>query len=494
MVTLLTLSVCVNLILFLILFFYVRKLYQTRNKFKSIRTRLSDKEKVEKRHKSEVETLKEQVESITTTDSITGLVTKSILIERVNLAITQSKRHNMIFALMYMNLNEFKMMQSAVGIEASDEILKKTAERIKSTLRELDVVARFHSDDFVILLPQLSKSETAAYVAKRIIKEIEKPFSVNNQQLFVAASIGISLYPNDADNVNMLLKNSELALHQAKHLGQSIFQFYKKDMQVKSDRNLLIRAALKKPKVENGFKLFYQPIVNIEEKRIDGMQVSLYWEQEDLGRLSLKDFLKQAEETGAIENIGKWMLRNACQQLYQWRLDGFKFLNIFIPISIKQLENPHFVYDCSQILKEFQIELSSLIFEIPESDLAVNSDLSEKSLLMLNEIGVQACVSDFGSGNMVLWKLKDFHVGNLKISNVITRNVAISKDMVSIVKMIQSLSTVLDFRVFAAEVHFKKQAEKLKELGCVLMQGDLFNPPIEAKYFTKELEKDILDF
>ena len=487
-------SACLNLIFFVALFFLTKDLFSIKSQLSDVKDKLISKEKTEKDQEGRVTALKNQVEAIKSTDSVTGLATKQVLLERIKFMVTESKRYDLIFAVLFMNLNEFKVLQNAIGDEAADGVLKKTAERLKDVLRNLDLVARFQEDDFVILLPQLAKAETAAYVAKRIINAMEKPFLINDQEVFVAASLGVSLYPIDADNDSLLLKNAELALHQAKASGCSIYQFYKKEMQIKSDRNLLIRSDLQKPRVENQFVLYYQPIININEKRIDGMQVLLYWKHETLGLLSFNDFLQQAEETGAIDSIGKWVLRNACQQLYQWRLDGFKFLSVSIPISIRQLENPHFVYNSSQILKEFHVELSSIIFEVSEKGLKINSDLSEKSLLMLNEMGVQTCVSDFGTGNMVLWKLKDFHVESLKIASDVVRNIAISKDMVYVVQMINSLAATLGLRLFASGVNYKKQAEKLSELGCNLMQGDLFNPPIEAKYFTKELEKDILNF
>lgn len=486
-------SILFSLLLAVFLFFYFRNFILMKQKLLTTETELTKVQETERLQIVALHDLKSKMEATQSIDALTGLITREIFDDRLKQIINQSKRHQLTFGVLFLNFNEFKMITNALGLDVGDQILKDAAKRLLQCIRQLDTAARFSADDFVLILSQLAKAETAAYVAQRLLDAMAEPFVVHGKEIFVAASIGIAIYPIDGDDGRALMKNAEIALHQAKVRGHHSYQFYRSDMQIESNREFILSTSLQNPAVYKDFLIYYQPIIHVEKKYIYAMQTMLRWNHPDCGLLEFNDFSRLAESNGTIIRIGEWLIHHACQQFQEWKTAGYNIQTLVITISLRQLEYPHFIYKLTQLLRELHIEPGSILFEIAENAITSKIGVSEKTLLMLKELGVQIGISEFGTGNMALWRLQGFKADSFKIATSIIKNITVSEETTAIVKMILALAHTLRLQVMAAGVETKKQAQTLKAMGCDLMLGDAFSKPLLSSEFTPLIEKAILE-
>jgi diguanylate cyclase (GGDEF)-like protein len=426
-------------------------------------------------------------------DPITQLPSFKVFEDRLQQTLHQSVRHKLIFAVLYLDIDDFKVINNVLGYEAGDILLKETVNRLAPCIRKVDSMTHITNDSFAFILPQLSKAETAAYVAQRLLDAIAQPFTILENELFITASIGITIYPIDGVELPQLLKNADIALHQAKSRGRNIFQFYHEDMYALSHRELLLNSCLRSDSIYQEFLLYYQPIVNVNTKEIIAMEALLRWQHPELGLVPPQDFLRLAENNNRINPIGDWVLRNACQQFMDWNAQGFHLRHVAVNVSLKQLENSNFTYRISQILQELKMEASNLMLEVSESVLLPKLNLVEKTLHMLKHLGVQIGIDDFGTGYLSLQHLRRFPVNCLKIDNVLVKEMVIDSESEAITRTIVSLASSLRLETVAEGVETEKQKQMLKDFGCVLMQGYLFCRPLLPKEFTEPLLKTITE-
>jgi diguanylate cyclase (GGDEF)-like protein len=424
-------------------------------------------------------------------DPITQLPSFKVFEDRLQQTLHQSERHKLIFAVMYLDIDDFKVLNNVLGYEAGDLLLKELVIRLGPCIRKVDSMCHITNDCFAFVLPQLSKAETAAYVAQRLLDAVSQPFSILEHELFITASIGITVYPADGTEIAQLLKNADIALHQAKSRGRNIFQFYHEDMYALSHRELILNSCLRGDSIYQEFKLYYQPIVNVNTKEVIAMEALLRWQHPELGMVAPQDFLRLAENNNRIGAIGEWVLRNACEQFKKWLGQGFHLRNIAVNVSLRQLENTNFTHRVSQILQDLKMEPACLMLEISESVLLPKLNLVEKTLHMLKHLGVQIAIDDFGTGYLSLQHLRRFPVNCLKIDNILVQEMMIDPECEAIVKTIIGLAKSLKLETVAEGVEGEKQKLMLKENGCALMQGFLFCRPLLAKEFTPPLLKTI---
>lgn len=489
----LAVSVLCILILIFTLLAHRQRLIQSRQQLAKLNEELSKVIGKDREQTIQILELKNQLDTNLSKDALTGLISRQIFDDRLGQILKESKRHHLIFGILFLNFDGFKIINDALGLDAGDKLLKEAGKRFQNSLRQLDTVSRFSGDEFLFILPQLGKPESAAYVAQRLLESLAQPFQLGDREIFITASIGISIFPNDGDDAKQLLKNADNALHQAKTKGHNSYQFYHKEMYVVSQRELALSSSLHSQAIYDDFLIYYQPQVHITEKKVIGMEAILRWKHPDFGLIDLHDFLRLAENSGNINQIGDWILRNACQQFQIWKKQGFFLQTLSIGISRHQLENPHFIYQVSQLLKEFDMDPSSLILEIAELMLQTKSGITHKSLLMLSELGVQICINEFGAGNIALWELKGIPIDSLKIANSLIKDVTINKDAASIVKIIIALAKALELNVSAGNVETQKQMQLLKSMGCHVLQGDVFSAPVLPHEFTLLAEKSIVE-
>lgn len=427
-------------------------------------------------------------------DSVTGLPTLQIFEDRLQQIIKQSERHQLIFGVVLLNLDGFKLITNALGHEVAKNLLKEVGWRLRNLIRKVDSVSHFTGNEFGIILSQLSKPETAAYALQRILDGLSQPFKVGGQELFITGSIGVATFPLDGTDANTLLNNAYSALHQAKVRGRNTFQFYQAKMHAASQRELILSQGLQKPQIYDQFQIMYQPRINNENKQIVGVEAQLFWRHADFGKLEFIDFLRSAENNGTIIEIGEWFLTEALEQFLHWKNFEPQLDTLAVSVSIRQLENSHFAYKLSQLLKATESEPTSLILEISESTLHFQLDLVERMLNMLKHLGVQIGIKNFGSGHLSLQNLKSFPVDFLIIPKEIVQGITVNKENAAMVKMIVTIAQSLQIKAIAEGVDTEKQKELLSQLGCNIMQGLFFSPPLLGGELTAEKMSTLLAF
>jgi len=426
-------------------------------------------------------------------DQLTGLTSKQLFQERLGQILSQSQRYHFIFALMMLEIDNFRVFKNVLGLEACNELLKKVAERLQSCIRPMDVACRSEGSEFAFIISQLSKPETVSYVAKRFLETISRPFLINDQEIFLTASIGITIYPNDGDKPNLLIQNVSQALSQAKEEGNNTYQFYQKEMHILSQRELLLSSSLHNTDTFRQFIIYYQPWINTKLKKIVCMEAFLHWNHPKFGLIPEEDVLRLIEKSSNMPIIGEWLLQNTCQQLQKWRASGFDPGSIAVNISLRQLENPHFTYQISKILQETKLKPHNLIFQLSEAVLMSKMSLVSKSLYYLKQLGMQICVSHFGTGNISLQHLKGLPVHFLKIDKSLVNDLTNNFEAEAIVKMIIALAKVLKIEVVVGDVETDQHKQQLNELGCYLMEGNIICPPLAVSDFSPEVAKRITE-
>jgi diguanylate cyclase (GGDEF)-like protein len=438
---------------------------------------------------SELSDLKNQINKSTLYDALTGLPSRQLFEDRLSQTTTQSKRYNLTFGVLFLDIDGFKVINNALGYSTGDELLKQIATRLSRSMRQVDTVCRFAGDQFVLLAPQITKAETCGYIAQRVLDAVSQPFRVNDQDLFITASVGIAVYPADGDDTS-LLNNADNALNQAKSRGCNAYQFYREEMHSLSQRELILKSSLCEASIYNEFAIYYQPQVDTASKEIVSMEALLRWQHPSFGLVAAHEFLRLAENSGKIIEIGEWVLRSACEQYQKWKAADFHLKKISVNISSRQLENPHFIYKVSRILHETNIEPSSLVLEIT-GGIFHKVELLEKSLHMLKQLGVQVAIDDFGTGYLSLQQLKHFPIHYLKIDNILIQDVTRNTESEAIITMIIALARTLHLGVIAEGVETSDQKILLNKLGCDIMQGHLFSHPRIPEEFTASVEKTI---
>jgi diguanylate cyclase (GGDEF)-like protein len=424
-------------------------------------------------------------------DSVTGLPGRHVFDDRLQQTINESRRYQFNFAVMFLDIDEFRVINDVLGYEIGDGLLKEVGERLQSCIRQVDTICRYRGDEFVFILPKLAKGEAAAYVAQRFLDAISQPFVIQQNELFITASIGISVYPTDGESGKTLLKKADASLHQAKIRGHNIYQFYRQEMYASGRRELMLNSHLRNDGVYQELAIYYQPLLDTESKKIICMEAILRWHHPDLGLIEPEEFLHLAENNGRILPIGDWVLLHACKQFRAWKDKGFLLQAISVNVSLRQLENPHFVHKLSQIVAETGMQPQSLVLEISEAVLLPKLELVEKTLNMLSRLGVLLSIDNFGVGYLALQHLRSFPVNYLKMDRSLIQDIDANKESAEIVKMIIALANSLQLILIADEIENAKQKELLRQMGCYIMQGHLFSYPRLSHEFTDPVLHDI---
>jgi len=439
----------------------------------------------------EVKNLQEQFASNVLIDPLTGLPGRKIFEDHLALAINQSLRYQLTFSVMFLDLHGFKIINDAMGYDVGDAILKVVSQRLQACVRQVDTVSRFAGDEFVFIFSQIAKAETAAYIAKRLLDAMAQPFTVLDQDFYLAASIGIAVFPMDGRDGKTLLKNADLALSQAKLTGRNTYQFYQQEMHALSRRELILGSSLHNETSYQQFNIYYLPCVNLDTRKIVCMEAILEWHHPDFGLITFEEFSRLAEKNNNIIAIYEWLLRKACHDLIKWREHGFDAQALSVQVSLKQLENTHFIQKVSSILRETKLDSSSLIFEMTESFLLTKIDLVEKMLHMLKRMGVQIAINNFGASHLQLQHLRRLPIDIFKIDRSLVCDMDVNPESEAIVKMIIALAQGLQAQVIAEGVENSPQKNLLLSLGCSTMQGQFFSGPVLANEFNEKLLQTI---
>ncbi|WP_244440892.1 EAL domain-containing protein [Neobacillus jeddahensis] len=410
-------------------------------------------------------------------DDLTGMPNRQQFEEKVTIAINLYKKpQGKLLGMMYLDLDRFRLINEHLGYHIGDKLLTRVSQRINSCIRNNDVAARQGSDEFLILLNNVSRQEISL-IAKRISNTFVKPFMIEGHEIFITPSIGISLYPPDADNADDLIRKADIAMDQAKKEGRNNAQFYHLKLEKKISDRLEIENELRKAIEKNEFILHYQPIIDLGKNEITGVEALIRWENPFRGKVPPDKFIPIAEETGMIIPIGEMVLKKACMQMKQWQDSGLFLSTISVNISIRQFYQPNLVPMISQIINETAIDPKSLTIEITES-MTMDVEKASKILHDLKGLGVNISIDDFGTGYSSLSYLKKFPIDYLKIDRSFINDIAKNKDDENIATTILLMAQNLGLSVIAEGVETNDQLGILRENRCDEAQGFLFSKPL----------------
>ena len=421
-------------------------------------------------------------------DALTGLPNRRLMQDRLNQAIMAARRKQRHVAVLFLDLDRFKVVNDTLGHDTGDFILKDVARRLMTCVREADTVSREGGDEFVVILPDLERPENARVVADKILAELARPVEIGGHEIHITPSIGISQYPNDATDVNQLLKHADNAMYQAKDAGRNTIRFFTNDLNFLLSKRLEIEGRLRKAMDNEEFFLRYQPQVEIATGRISGMEALIRWNDPQKGEILPKDFVFVAEELGLIVQMGEWVFRTACRQLRRWEEDGLSRVTISINISPRQFMSRRLVSTLLGIVRETGADPHRIELEITETMIMRNVEQSIEMLAQLRSVGMQVAVDDFGVGYSSLGQLKRLPASSMKIDRSFIMNVPQDASSGSITEAIIAMAKRLKLRVIAEGVETQAQLEFLRAANCEAFQGNLFSRPVTGLEATAMLK------
>jgi diguanylate cyclase (GGDEF)-like protein len=406
--------------------------------------------------------------------------------------MVHAQRDDKLVAVMALDLDRFKIINDTFGHPVGDRLLQAVAERLASHVREGDTVARMGGDEFTFVLTDLGDSHQAGDIAQKILLSLAAdPFMLEDKEIFMSASMGISVYPVDGGDTTSLIKNADAALYHAKSEGRNNFQYYAREMNASAMQRLTLESALRRALEREEFLLYYQPQIDLASGRIIGLEALLRWQHPERGLVSPGEFIPMLEETGLIVPVGEWVLHAACRQGRAWQQAGLQPIRIAVNLSALQFRQPDLVGMIERILAETGLDPSSheLELELTESLLMKNVEETAATLHRLHEMGVKLSIDDFGTGYSSLSYLKRFPLTSLKIDQSFVRDLSSNPDDAAIVSAIIALGHGLKLNVIAEGVETTEQLAYLREMKCDEMQGFLFSRPVPASEITQLLHE-----
>lgn len=423
-------------------------------------------------------------------DILTGLPNRVLLEDRLQQAKALSHRMESCFAVLFIDLDRFKIINDTLGHSIGDELLRMVAGRLKRTLRETDTVARIGGDEFIILLTSVNNRSDVVYLADKILKSLTLPFKLRDHELFVTTSLGVCMYPEDEQETEEMLKKADIAMYHAKSMGRNNVQFYSDDMDQNASRRFVISNSLRRGLEQNEFRVYYQPKVGINSGLIVSMEALVRWEHPELGLLSPVEFIQLAEENGLIMQLGEWVLREACIQNVKWCHEGISNLRVAVNLSGYQLQHAQLMSGIKKVLGETGMSPDLLELEITESVIMQNPEFAVSVLSLITELGIHISIDDFGTGYSSLAHLKRFSVNTLKIDKAFVREVDLNSTDAAIATAIIAMGNSLKLNVIAEGVETQAQYDFLKDNNCDQVQGYLFSRPLPAVEFAELLRNN----
>gem|GEM_PF-1676257 len=423
----------------------------------------------------------EQLHHLAHHDPLTGLPNRLLLNARLEHSVQLAHREGTNVAVLFLDLDHFKKVNDSLGHLVGDQLLQHVAKRLLESLREEDTVARLGGDELAIVLGSLhGGTRHAATAAQEVLDKLSEPFELEGRDVFVSASIGISLYPQDGRDVPALLKNADTAMYMAKGGGRNAYHFYSEDLTIKACESLSLETDLYRALEREELLLHFQPQVSLQSGCIVGVEALVRWQHPEIGLLPPGKFIPLAEANGLIEAMGIWILRTACAQAKAWQNDGLTPFRIAVNLSERQLRNTDIAHEVRDILEETGLDPCYLELELTESSVMKHAQQALKALNLLREIGVTIAIDDFGTGYSSLSYLKLFPVDRLKIDRSLVRDIPHDANDVAIASAIVTLGHSLNLSVVAEGIETQAQRELLTSIGCDEMQGFLYSAPRTA--------------
>ena len=449
----------------------------------------------------EAQTLAEEIERsrikmvhLAQHDALTDLPNRNLLNDRLAQAISLAQRQGKQFALMFVDMDRFKYINDSLGHGVGDQLLQVVAQRLMVCVRSSDTVCRQGGDEFLILLGDVEQAEDAALSAQKILAALTAPYLNDKTDIHITVSIGISIYPDDAQNADALIKSADTAMYHAKTVGRNNYQFFEQDMNVRAVERHFIEGGLRYALERQEFMLHYQPKINLESGTISGVEALVRWQHPQRGLVLPDDFIWIAEDCGLIVPIGTWVLHEACRQAQAWQDAGLPPVPVAVNISAVQFRHKDFLESVAAILKETGLAPHYLELELTESVLMQDADSTACVLKALKAIGVRLAIDDFGTGYSSLSYLKRFPIDTLKIDQSFLRDIThalTDSDDTAIIIAVVSMGKSLNQCVIAEGVETREQLAFLQAQGCGEGQGFYFSQPVTADEFNELLRTGI---
>ena len=421
-------------------------------------------------------------------DALTGLPNRRLLNERLTQAIALARRRSSHLAVLFLDLDRFKHVNDSMGHEIGDKLLQSVARRLMSSVRSSDTISRHGGDEFVLLLSEISHDRDAALAAQKIVSALTVPHEVGGHELHITTSIGVSLFPDDGQSAETLLKNADTAMYHAKERGRNNVQFFKADMNARAIEQQWIESDLRRALARGEFTLYYQPKLNLITGELTGAEALLRWVHPERGIIVPTQFVPIAENCGFIVPIGRWVLGEACSQARAWIDAGLRPTAVSVNISALEFRDKDFLDHVCAVLETHHLEPRYLELELTESVLMQHAKSTASMLQSLKDIGVQIAIDDFGTGYSSLSYLRQFPIDVLKIDQSFVHEITAHPDRTPIVSAVISMGRGLNHRVIAEGVETRGQLAFLQAHGCSEGQGYYFSRPVAADQFTKLLE------
>jgi len=447
----------------------------------------------------------EQIRYVAYHDTLTGLPNRAMFQEYLNHVIAHARRNRKQFALLFLDVDDFKRINDTLGHETGDCLLQEVTERLANCLRDTDYVARMGGfdapdeflarlggDEFIMLLPDISDQHAPGALAYRLIEALSQPFLITNHEFYVGASIGITLYPTDGEQANELVKNADIAMYHAKELGKNNYQYYRETMNTMAHERLALENKLRKALENDELCLHYQPQVDAASGRIAGVEALLRWFDPEQGLIPPDFFIPVAENSGLILPIGEWVIKEACRQNKAWQKAGLEKIVVSVNISGIQFARQNVPDVIEAALKESRLAAAYLETEITESVIMDQPERAIEQLSTIKELGIGIALDDFGTGYSSFSYLHRFPIDTLKIDRSFISDICKETEHAEIVAAIIAMSHILKLRVIAEGIETEEQLRLLIDKDCDVIQGYLFSRPLPAEEMTQLLAKPIL--
>ena len=419
-------------------------------------------------------------------DALTGLPNRVLFEDRLQRALAQGQRQRWLVAVLFVDLDRFKQINDTLGHPVGNSLLQQVARRLEDCIRKTDTLARMGGDEFTVVLTELHDEQYATTVAQKLLDILQAPFQVDGHELFVTASIGISVYPKDGKDAATLQRNADKAMYRAKDQGKNNFHVFVPEINATAVESLEIENALRRALLNEEFQLRYQPQVNIDGS-LAGLEALLVWNHSKLGVISPKRFIPVAEETGLIVPIGSWVLRQACRQGKAWQSVGHAPVKVSVNVSGRQFTRPGFADEVASTLKETELEARLLCLELTESVVMSNVEDSTRQMKRLRSLGVGISIDDFGTGYSSLSYLRSLPIDTLKIDRSFLEEIDARTNTLPLLTAIVALAHSLNLCVVAEGVETVQQLEALRQVGCDRVQGYLTGKPLSTEMATRLL-------
>ncbi|MCG8048502.1 MAG: EAL domain-containing protein [Candidatus Thiodiazotropha endolucinida] len=417
-------------------------------------------------------------------DLLTNLPNRSLFRDRLNMAMAQSKRSGKKLAIMYLDMDRFKIINDSLGHYVGDELLKMVGQRLRSELREADTLARLGGDEFNLLVPEINDIQDARNLAEKILRLTLEPFIIKNEEIFISFSIGISIYPSDGDTKDSLIKHADIAMYKVKNAGKNGYAFYSEKMKAHFSQSLDIENGLRKAISTNELCLYYQPQFDINNGYMKGVEALVRWKHPEKGTIQPNEFISVAEESGLIIPLGEWVLRRACTDIKRWMEQEGISLQLSVNISMQQLEMDQFVNKALKIIKRHQLPKDTLELEITEHAIMQDMEKAIDALTKLSHKGIRIAIDDFGTGYSSLGYLQNLPINTLKIDRSFVQGIKTSEDN-SIIDAIIAMAKGLNLNLIAEGVENQTQIDHLSRAGCGLAQGFFYSHPVPEDELLK---------